>query len=222
MPQTWLSVWIKVFRKSSVFTPCSKILQTCAKPKLEIFAPDLSFKVSPGQGFHDLDPGIFFYTPCPIPCPCASAQPCRKHSFVFSGLMTASGSFILGGPVGLAVAGVVLGGGYGGYKGWAQQRENFGDFCQAFLETDRVLLLEMMGRFLESPEGKLLTLQNWLCPSLCCATQEQLVNGIKYGLGTKRARLRLSTSGWWAPTCRDKCSACALHTLNISSSYALM
>eukprot|EP00667_Euglena_gracilis_P015140 EG_transcript_15733 len=80
---------------------------------------------------------------------------------LITGLMTAGGAFMLGGPLALAAAGAVVGGGCGGYKGWLHQRENFAEFCQAFFETDRVLLVDMMARFLQTPAGQGVTLEGW-------------------------------------------------------------
>jgi len=41
------------------------------------------------------------------------------------------------------------------------QRENFADFVQAFFDTDRVLLVDMMVKFLVTPAGQPVTLDRW-------------------------------------------------------------
>jgi len=78
-----------------------------------------------------------------------------------TGLVTAGGACLIGGPAGLATVGAVVGGGCGGYKGWQLQRENFADFVQAFFDTDRVLLVDMMVKFLVTPAGQPVTLDRW-------------------------------------------------------------
>jgi len=80
---------------------------------------------------------------------------------VLTGVMTYTTSFIVGGPMGLAIAGAVMGGSYSGYKGYKFQVENFGEFTQAIMEVDRGMLLDMMGRFVDSPAAKGLTEENW-------------------------------------------------------------
>eukprot|EP01012_Entosiphon_sulcatum_P044696 TRINITY_DN594_c0_g1_i1.p1 TRINITY_DN594_c0_g1~~TRINITY_DN594_c0_g1_i1.p1 ORF type:complete len:469 (-),score=93.29 TRINITY_DN594_c0_g1_i1:85-1491(-) len=84
---------------------------------------------------------------------------------IITGIMTASGSIMVGGPAGLIAATAIMGGGFGGYKGYRRQLDSFGDFAEAFMGSDFILLVEMATRFVLNGESAGLrqdNIEEWL------------------------------------------------------------